>query len=215
MIYFVLFILEIIIIFFLSRSVQRSLSYILHDIFKNKQASVIILSILFLPGTFVHEIAHFLFALFLLVPVGEMHLIPVIEEDSIRLGSVAIARTDPIRRFFIGAAPLILGILILTVSFYFLSFKDLFENWALSLVVLYLTFTVSNSMFSSKKDMEGMWVFIAIVLIFALLLYFLGVSIDLSVFFERFSGVFKNASVFMAVPLAIDIIFLSLAPRSK
>ncbi len=171
------------------------------------------MAILFLPGTFVHEVSHFLSALFLLVPVGNMQLVPKIDEESVRLGSVSIAKTDPLRRFLIGGAPLYIGVSIIIAIFYFASFQWLMDNPIYALLIFYVVFTVSGSMFSSKRDMEGLWGFVFVVLFFLICLWFLGVEIDISNFLSRFSEVFESASLFLTIPILIDIFVISILPK--
>ena len=72
----------------------------------SEKAAVILFSILFFPGTLIHELAHWLMAKLLFVPTSSMEFIPQIQGGSIKLGSVSIAKTDPLRRLLIGVAAL-------------------------------------------------------------------------------------------------------------
>ena len=96
MIYVLLLLLEIIALYLLSRHVVRSVFHFFYQVTRRRNLGMYIFAILFLPGTFIHEISHFLAALFLLVPVGEFELIPKFKEGGggVDLGSVAIAKTD-------------------------------------------------------------------------------------------------------------------------
>jgi len=213
MAYLLLFVLEIVLIFFLSKRIHLELSRNLMKITRNKNLSVYILSFLFLPGTFVHEMAHFITALLLLVPVGNLHLIPQIEDDGIRLGSVSIAKTDPIRRFFIGTAPFFIGVFLIVLVPYLLFNGNLAGNFWIYALTGYGIFTISNSMFSSKRDMEGLWGFLFIVLFFLVGLWFIGIRIDLSAFFIKTNDIFKTTSLFLTLPILIDIVALSLVGK--
>jgi hypothetical protein len=213
MIYLLLFALEMVVIFFLSKRVQRTLSRQLMQLTHNKNITVYVMALLFFPGTFIHEVSHFLVALFLLVPVGNMHLLPVIEDDGIRLGSVSIANTDPIRRFLIGIAPLLIGSFIIILLPYLLLMNRFISSWWLNVLTGFLIFTISNSMFSSKKDMEGMWGFVFIVSSIIIILYFLGITIDITTFLAKFENIFKNASIFLTIPIVLDMICLTFSPR--
>lgn len=167
------------------------------------------MSFLFVPGTLVHEMAHFLTALFLLVPVGNLQLLPKIEENGVRLGSVSIAKTDPIRRFLIGIAPLFVGVGIIVGFFYFYPINRLISGgfWIV-LFAVYLVFTVSNTMFSSKRDMEGVWGFLFIISSILIILWFLGISIDITNFLNKTSEVLKTSCLFMTIPIIIDVLYL-------
>src|ERR1035437_2432032 len=101
--YSVFLLLEISILFLLSRSISKTLS---------KFMSINFLSFLFLPGIIVHELSHILVAAILFVPVGSMEFAPKRHGNAVKLGSVEIAKTDPIRRSIIGCAPFFMGLLI-------------------------------------------------------------------------------------------------------
>ena len=96
---------ELVILSLLTRRLHQHISQAVFRITKNQKTTMYVLAILFLPGTFIHEVAHFLTALVLLVPVGQPEFLPeAIEGNKIKLGSVPIAKTDPLRRFLIGIA---------------------------------------------------------------------------------------------------------------
>ena len=97
MLYLVFFFLELILLYFLAKRLTVSIYRFFLRLTKNKNTASYLLAIVFLPGTFVHEAAHILAALFLLVPFGEVELLPQVQEDGIKMGSVGIAKTDPIR----------------------------------------------------------------------------------------------------------------------
>src|ERR1700722_1998592 len=120
MLFFTLFFIELLILFLLSRNLSRALSHFLYRISKSKNFTITILAILFLPGTIIHEFSHAIAARLLGVSVGTMEFMPQIEGEHVKLGSVQVAHSDPIRRFFIGAAPFLFGTLImLGLIFYF------------------------------------------------------------------------------------------------
>lgn len=149
-------------------------------------------AILFLPGTFIHEISHFLTALFLFVPVGQPEFMPVRYENGIKLGSVPIGKTDPIRRTLVGVAPILFGLVILFLAVYLI--KNIF-------VVGFVAFEIGNTMFSSKKDLEGVIPVIAAGVAIGLVLYFMGVKINLEVNQE----IFRRMDLFLLVPIGIDV----------
>ena len=73
----------------------------------------------FSSRTFIHELSHYVSALSLFVNVGKFNLTPRIEVEHVTLGSVHIEKTDPIRRFLIGASPFLFGMIIIcAVPFY-------------------------------------------------------------------------------------------------
>lgn len=201
---------EIIILYFFSRSLTKNLSYILHRFLKHKKLTVYILAILFLPGTIIHEFSHQLMAELLFVRTGRIHLIPEIVGNDIKMGHAEIQITDPIRRFFIGIAPFIFGIFILLSSIY-LSMKYFSsENLWIIIILLYVVFQIGNTMFASKKDMEGAFALIFITSIIISALYLLGIRISINEFAQIpvIIKLFRTACLYLSIPLILDFIFL-------
>lgn len=209
MVYFGLLILEVAILFLLSRRISNALS---------KFLSINLLSFLFLPGVIIHELSHLLIAAILLVPVGRMEFTPKKSQNGVKLGSVEIAKTDPIRRSIIGFAPVFVGLMIIIGIVYlftsnteFLKDKDFYFVGALILTTTYFLFAVSNTMFSSRKDMEGTIETIVTLLIIVLLLYFFGLRVPLSLvlgFLQDNIDLVKRSTLFLAAPIVIDLFIL-------
>jgi hypothetical protein len=66
--------------------------------------------LVFLPGTLVHELSHWLVAKLLVVPTGRITIWPQAKKDgTLWLGAIQVSRTDPVRSSLIGLAPLISG----------------------------------------------------------------------------------------------------------
>src|SRR3989344_486556 len=217
MLFFILFIVELISLFFISKSLINNLAKMFYRLTKSHTGVVNCLAILFLPGTIIHELSHLLVAGIMLVPVGELEALPVIKEGGVQLGSVQIAQTDPFRRALIGVAPFLVGMLVILGVIYFnkQALLSLTPLWQI-LLTLYAIFEVANTMFSSKKDLEGVVSFGAAILIVAILvfavLYFTG-SIGLLSFLQRIDYTpvlifFKTAAIFMMIPLLIDLMMI-------
>lgn len=121
----------------------------------NEGSTILLLSLLFLPGTLVHELAHLICAEFLLVPTSDLHLFPEILPDrTVKLGSVRITQTDWLRRLIIGIAPILIGLLLLWTGQYFI-LNFLQYTTVAHFLYYFLLFQVSHTMFSSRKDLEG------------------------------------------------------------
>ncbi len=195
MVYLVLLIIEIFVLYLLKRKVTRRIYNLV---------GTYIFAILFLPGTFIHEISHFLTALFLLVPVGQIELMPERIEGGIKMGSVPIGKTDPVRRTLIGVAPIIFGLGIILGTIYYVYSRNLFNNPIALIITSYIAFEVGNTMFSSKEDMEGVLPLLVVLIIFYAILYFIGVRISLNIN----PDIFKMADIFLLVPIGIDALFL-------
>ncbi len=215
---------EILLLYLLARKLQIGFGRLFYKFTKSERLSGYLLAVLFLPGTFIHEIAHFLTALFLLVPVGQIELMPeVVGERSVKLGSVPIGKADPVRRFLIGVAPLVFGLLTIILTIYILSMYRYIDTWWQILLVGYFIFTIGNTMFLSRKDLEGAWKLLVLVVIAFITLYFIGLRINLEQLAQlllagRSLGegwsnevleIIKKANIFLAIPVIIDIVFVT------
>ena len=119
--------------------------------------------------------AHFLVAILLRVPTGKIEIFPdEIDEGRVKMGSVQIAKTDFVRGSLIGAAPLVLGIVLLIVLAQYESGGGVENQWS-TWSRIYLLVTVSNSMFVSREDRRG-WFGLGLLIVASLVVavYFLG-----------------------------------------
>jgi hypothetical protein len=207
---YAIFLLELIILFFLSRKVTKKLGKFIFKLTKSEKWTVYFMSILFLPGTFIHEISHFLTALILLVPVRQIELLPKVEEGKVVMGRVPIAKVDFVRRTLVGTAPLFVGLGVIFATIFFITSEGFLTNPFYTFLVGYLVFEAGNTMYLSKKDVEGLWVSIVVFgLIFAAL-YFIGfrISQESFLFGERAMSLVKTANIYLAVPILIDFLLL-------
>jgi len=193
-------------IFFLVPHINTAVYHLVLLLTRSKKIALGIL----LPGTIIHELSHFLVATLLFVRTGELTVIPKVEEESIKAGSLKHANTDPIKRTLIGIAPMIIGLIII----YFLGniIFNQFSNFPLLIANSYLLIAVSLSMFSSKKDLE---VAIFVVPIFALImlaLYLNGLTVTFSQeLYQKISHVLSQLNIYLLLALGLDIVvFLSL-----
>lgn len=163
-------------LFLLSKSLARNLGFLIFRVSRSEEFTAGVLAFLFLPGTVVHEFAHAAFAQALGVRVGRIELLPKIEGKDIKLGSVQVAETDPFRRFFIGIAPIAAGmaVIFLTLAIYQRLASDL-PFWTIA-EVYYLVFEIGNSMFSSRRDLEGVIELLAALFLVFGILYLFGVK---------------------------------------
>lgn len=181
---------ELVILFILTQLHSRSLYTIFYLIFRNKRVVTAILTFIYLPGTAVHEFAHLIVAEILRVPTGELSFTPQFEttadgKEEIKAGSLQIKQTDPIRRFLIGIAPVIFGLLALVgIILLFQRFWSQAEIMSTKIIMIagfgYLLYIVSNNMFSSRADMEGSQYLIPIILVLVIILYILGARVNLT-----------------------------------
>lgn len=173
---FLLFIGEIISIYFLSRLVLQKAYGSLRRI-GSKRMIVVIISILYEPGTIVHELSHYFVALLLNMHPQEVSIFPVIEENKIRLGHVLYQKNkgDFIRPILVGIAPIFGAMAVLMLIVYLKLFpgKELWET----LLFGYLILTITANMFSSAQDLVDIIYLVPVGLIIGLLLYLFPIAI--------------------------------------
>jgi hypothetical protein len=157
---------------YLPRLLQREIQSIFLLITHHPEVSMVLFSLMFLPGVFLHEISHFILARLLGVKTGRFSLIPKkIDSGRLQLGFVETASTDFVRDAIIGAAPLIFGcIMVGYISVSQLGLSTIWENLARGQVEsfrsavksitaqpdvwlwFYLVFTISSTMMPSASD---------------------------------------------------------------
>lgn len=183
-----IFFLLLIILFFLSRVFWQKFFLLVYLVCKNKEKSIDFISWFFLPGTIVHELSHLFTAEILRVKTGKISFLPeIIEEKNIQAGKVEVAKTDPLRHAIIGLAPTFSGLAIIYLLSHFLFslygkefFKLKLWQYLLFFTGLYLVFTIINTMFASKKDLETILFPLLLFLLLTLIIYFSGVKVIIS-----------------------------------
>jgi len=149
----------------------------------NLRVAMTLYALFILPGTVVHEVAHWLVALLLGVRASLPHLLPsgVDAQGRMVLGYVQIERTDPVRHSLIGVAPLLAGSAMIAwiasqvftlpvptltqteitgLETLFASLPSVFQV-ADAWLYLYLLFTIANGMLPSPRDREA-WLPVAL-----------------------------------------------------
>jgi hypothetical protein len=158
-----------------------------------------LLALVMFPGTVVHEICHYVAATFLFVKVNSISFLPQKTEGGVALGHIQPAkRPDPFRDALIGVAPLIGGsaviVAIVALGFrfpmpsYFLGAQHLVTELSAlqthidlhstsDLIVLWLLFSIGNSIFPSGSDRRA-WLLVGLltVILGGALWYFAGIS---------------------------------------
>lgn len=172
----IVIVFELTLLYFLSRRLTQNLYIATFLLTKSREISVGFLSLLFFPGTVIHELSHLFTAEILGVHTAGLTLVPEgIEKTNVRTGSVSIAETDPLRRAVIGVAPVFVGLgALFTISYLLPQFA--YSYWILG-IGYWLLFAVSNSMFSSPEDMEGFWPVAIVVSLVVGAMYIAGIQI--------------------------------------
>lgn len=211
MLFGLIFLLEIILLYFLSGRITKKVSGLIYKLTKSKKWTIWLTSVFFLPGTFLHEISHFLTALVLFIPLGKINFTPEFENDEVRLGSVEIGKTDFLRRFIVGVAPVVFGVGFIYLVLLYTASNTLLSNLWVLLLVSYFVFEIGNTMFSSRKDMEGAWKLLVLILVLGAAFYFLGSRVYVSegsFLSTGFIEILKLGNIFLAVPIVIDLLLL-------
>lgn len=214
-----IFLLELAVLLFLSKSLIRSISQAVFFLTKSKSATTSIIALIFFPGVVIHELSHMIIAGILFVRVGEIDLMPkVLEGGGVRLGSAMIAKTDILRRSIIGLAPLLVGLVVILGVPFLLRDQITFPY---VLLIGYVLFEVGNTMFSSKKDLEGIIELVIVAAILVLTFYIANFKWPIDIFYsfinkESSIQFFKQVNFFMLWALGVDsisVLFFKLAEK--
>ena len=212
---------------------QRLLHTELQKVFllitRRTEITIVIFSILFLPGVFLHEVSHYIMAVILRVKTGRFSLIPQnLGNGKLRMGYIETAKTDFFRDALIGIAPLLtgglfvgfaglqkLGLLSLWDSLTLMdpgkiipSVQDVFSKpdfW----LWFYLTVVVSSTMMPSPSDRRA-WVPLGVMII---LLLGLGVLVGLGPWMlkqavNRFNDFIRSTAIVIAISTGVHLVVL-------
>ena len=218
MIFYLLYsILLILLIFITSRKIIDNLYKILYKITGNKKTSVWILVLFLLPGTVMHELAHFLAATLVRVPTGPMSIFPKFEKNYdekgdrllVKTGHIMVAKTDPFRLTVIGVAPMLIGLLIIYVCGKFLigNTGGIFERTLQinTLIASYILLIASSSMFSSGQDLKSLLITAPVIGLLLSALYYSGIKIVVEErVIERVTFILKDLNGYLLLTAAID-----------
>jgi len=172
------------VLFFLSRKSTSLLFQFLINHFGSKRLSYAILAIIYLPGTILHELSHFLMANILFLKVHDISIFPEVDENQLKLGKVIFEKKDFVRGILVGVAPIFVGLsFLLWLSSLGVGSS---ENIFYKALLFYLIFVISTSMFSSKQDLVDLVYLIPAILVFVFVIYLFG--IDLGFFYHIFQS---------------------------
>lgn len=212
------FLLTLGVLFYSSQLLTKALSVLLYRFTRSQKVVITLLALLFLPGVIIHELAHLVTASILLVRTGEIEFMPKVQEDSVKLGSVQVAQTDIVRRALIGLAPMFVGvpILLFTLS-YFISLSFSWDTWTLVQYALsaYGVFEIGNTLFSSKKDLEGTLELTGAIIVIFGVIYFAGFHQPFlflaSLITPNVQEFLLNASILLTIPIGINTVIYALS----
>lgn len=173
----VFFLIQMIVLFFVTRGALNAVFGFLRMFIRHEPSVFVLVSFIYLPGTILHELAHFVFAIACFLKVRSVSVIPSWEKNYIKLGSVVYEKKDMVRSIMVGIAPFFAGL----AFFWFVDFAKLFPSSQLivNAVMVYLIFTVSSTMFSSKQDLIDVVYLIPLVTIFIGAMYVFNIRVSL------------------------------------
>jgi hypothetical protein len=155
--------LGILLLYFTHRKMTSELSDLLHRLGGNQNWLIWVWSVVFLPGTIIHEISHFLAAAATGTRTGQIEIFPefienLLEESDrprgVSLGSVQVARMNPLQGFIVGLAPFISGTVLLIWLSSLIQVSYQAQNLYPLLLQAYLFFVIANSFFPSWSDIK-------------------------------------------------------------
>jgi len=207
------------VLYFISRATTNAIFAFLRSIFKRDQMVFAIVSIFFLPGTVLHELAHFFMATVLLMKVREIKILPEWEKNYIKLGRVLYEKRDFVSGVVVGIAPIGAGLLF----FWWLAEFKIFpsSNWWLNLPIGYLVFSVSSTMFSSKQDLINLIYIFPVLFRFFLMMYVFNIKLDWVLVNDRWQAVnqlFSLINYYLLLSVVFNaalIIFLKILKKTK
>lgn len=145
----------------------------------------------------------------LFVKVVGFSLWPRIVGHEIHLGHVEIVKTDFVRRFLVGIAPILFGVLLLISSIYLLFTHNLQSDYLFIFLESLLVFEIGNTMFMSKKDMEGSWKIIVLGILLFVTLYAFGVEgTGIIPWIQHYNEFIAHVILYLGIPIGLDIILL-------
>lgn len=199
-----IFLLLIVAIYVISRLILKELFILLRKFFQSDFVVFSLVSLLFLPGTIIHESAHFITALLLILPVKSMTVFPKWDENEIKLGEVLFIKKDFLRAILVGIAPVFFGIGILFSLFYFHVYPA--NNIGLNILYAYLIFSISANMFSSKQDLKDLSLIIPVILLLIIIFYVFNIKININ----SLNAIMNNINRYIFFVLVIDVFLFAI-----
>ncbi|HRN71170.1 MAG TPA: hypothetical protein PLS49_08380 [Candidatus Woesebacteria bacterium] len=147
----------------------------------------------------------------LLLKVREIHIFPSWEKGYIKLGRVIYEKKDVFRSILVGISPIILGLLF----FWWFSFINIFqtEHIGLKIVLGYIIFVISSTMFSSKQDLVDLIYIIPILLILGLIYILFPIPISVitnhTYFIAGLNTFLLDINTYLFISIAIHAVLVS------
>ncbi|MEN8097930.1 MAG: hypothetical protein ABFQ89_02535 [Chloroflexota bacterium] len=215
-----------------ARWIHRHLFLVGAIITGNDGAAAWLFAVILFPGVFVHETSHWLCAKVLGIRTEGMSLIPRLRKTGeLELGSTRLsAKVDPIRESIIGAAPLIVGFVILYLLanhvFGVAEATSAVSSWNIKQVGellaqgyqtndfylwAYLSFSVGNTMIPSASDRRAWPIIVAIGAVLLLTAYALQAPSSYIVSaIESTTSLVQNMTAVLILAVTINVMVLTI-----
>ncbi len=188
----------------------KSFSYFIHRHGGKRSHAITIWSIFFLPGTILHEGSHFLAAVFSGARTGKISVLPefLSEDDGgpVTLGFLETQQLNPIQGFFVGLAPLFIGLTSTSFLVYFLTHTINQNHIYLSLLLSYLFFVISNSMFPSWPDIKQTLSLIVIFILITLISLYFGFKLPEIQSNKQFEEYLNYANYSLVISTSLNLL---------
>lgn len=203
--FFILF-FQIISLFFISRITIEEIFRFFYPL------NSLIIALIFLPGTMVHELAHFFMCTILLVRTQKLSILPERAGKKIKLGSVVRERVDFLRGTLIGLAPIFAGLFF----FWWLSFVKVLpnNNLLITIVLIYLIFSISTTMFSSTEDLRELINLIPLIILIALGFYLFNINLQF-IINDLIIKTIKDINIYLFYSIIINILIIGVIRSLK
>jgi hypothetical protein len=212
-----------------SRQISLNIQFPFYVLTRSQNNATLAIFLLFLPGVFVHEASHWTVARLLGLKTGKFRVWPKRQGKYIGLGSVSVESRDPVRDSLVGIAPLVVGIVLVT-----LIGQIIFDTTAVStrltegnwlgaviafqqrlnrpsgLIWAYLLFTIANAMMPSASDREPIMPVLGYGLVAIVAYIILGLPLQgATVAMQWMSPTLSNLSSALLFVIVLDIIILA------
>jgi len=211
----------------IQRQMHRELQEIFLILSGRLDIALILFSIVFFPGVFLHETSHYLAARLLGVPTGRFSILPQVKKNKLQLGYVETAQSDMVREALIGLAPLLSGCgVVVYVGIARLGLVDLWNSlshWDSAGLLsqagviyrqpdfwlwFYLLFTVSSTMFPSRSDQRAWLPLAFFTLVLGGIGVFSGAGEWMFAHLKPMAGIlFTSLASIFAISLLVHLIF--------
>ena len=212
-----------------SRQISLHIQFPFYSLTRSQNSATLAIFLLFLPGVFIHEGAHWTVARLLGLKTGKFRVWPKRQGKYIGLGSVSVESRDPIRDSLVGVAPLIVGTVLVTLIGRMIFDTPLVSgllaegNWLGAVIAFrqelnrpsgliwaYLLFTIANAMMPSASDREPVMPVLFYSLLAIVAYIILGLPLQgAATMMEWLAPTLSNLSSALLFVIVLDVVILA------